>query len=169
MSQADRSRRKDAGRTPGTALRIALLVIPLIAASGCPATYTGPTLTGDESQYTVTVPRPYDNVWDDLIEHVSSSSFAIKHVERASGLVSFDFVALENVGTYVDCGIYSGKGRSMPYLEWVVRQGYRMRLTGWMNIYVRGAFRHTDHGSCDGTIRRGSCRAKRHDMAAVEI
>ena len=117
------------------------LVTVVILATACGATYLPPNLAINESDYSVTISRPFSEVWANLIDHISRSSFALKQVERASGLVTLDFGANAEVDKYVDCGraVWRRSGREESMMSFYRGKGYPIELTGWMNVFVRAS------------------------------
>ena len=116
-------------------------VTVVILATACGATYVPPNLAINESHYSVTIDRPFSEVWANLIDHVSRSSFALKQVERASGLVTLDFGANAEVDKLVDCGraIWRRSGRDESMMTFYRGKGYPIELTGWMNVFLRAS------------------------------
>lgn len=86
----------------------------------------------------VTVSRPYDEVWDSLVRMAAQTFFAIDNFERSSGLMTLSFGA-ENASRFIDCGQFTVQGRvnfSGPWVEWV-QQSADARLQGRMNLLVQ--------------------------------
>ena len=83
----------------------------------------------------------YDQVWEALIDHASSTFFAIDTFERDSGLMTLSFGA-SDVDRFIDCGyiaIWQGNSGTLfdgPYLEYI-QGNFDNRLQGQMNIVVR--------------------------------
>ncbi|MHC4378236.1 MAG: hypothetical protein ACYS26_16670 [Planctomycetota bacterium] len=115
------------------------------------ADYTDPDTSSSESDWSRTIDRDFDVVWQSLIDHVSGTFFAIDNFEKESGLITLSFGA-SNIDDFVDGGQWTFKRTAGPdpitgapitalefegnYAEYTERH-LNAELTGSMNIFVR--------------------------------
>jgi hypothetical protein len=79
---------------------ILILAVSLFAAS-C-ATYTPPVKKNIVNKMIFN--KPYDEVWNKIIDYMSSHSLPIKNMEKASGLIVTESVSILNNDKCMDCG-----------------------------------------------------------------
>lgn len=113
------------------------LIVTVLFLQGCAtASYTPPpTAAADPSEYTIIVNKPYDVAWQDLINHASSTFFAIDQFEKDSGLMTLEFGA-SDAARFIDCGEWNDStGFSGNYASHLA-QRFNGTLSGKMNILV---------------------------------
>lgn len=121
-------------------MRHLLLSLTFIFLIGCGVTtpeYTAPD-TQPAEKTTVTVDKPFDEVWQGLISFTSQRFFAIDSYEKASGLMTLTFSAEPE--RFVDCGSISTDGPPSyegSYIGWFDERPAQLNLTGSMNLTVQ--------------------------------
>jgi hypothetical protein len=98
-------------------LRQRYLVSGLILLSGCVSgdtSYTPPADYAQNSQNSVVIARPFDDVWAKSVANLGKSFFVINNLEKSSGLINVSYSG--NPEQYVDCGrahiyVSNAKGR----------------------------------------------------------
>jgi hypothetical protein len=121
-------------------LSILTLSVTVLTFYSCPRypTYTPPPQSSFDSQDRVrTINKGFDEVWTALIEYVSSTFFAIKSFEKASGLLTLQFGS-GNPAEFVDCGYIKSVARRYegPVIGGLEQFG-SVSLDGAMNIFVK--------------------------------
>lgn len=117
------------------------------------AEYTPPaTDSDDQSAWARTIERPFDQVWEALVDHVSGTFFSIDNFEKESGLMTLTFGSA-GIAEFVDGGHWKYRqtpgydrstgrhsaldidfdGNYCEYLD-LYQAG---RLSGRMNLFVR--------------------------------
>jgi len=117
-------------------MKHAIILLLTIFITSCTAigpmrTYIPPTIS-EGNAYSATLNKTYDKAWEDLINYLSVSSFAIDNFEKDSGLVTLSFGA-GRITEYVDCGTMDGTN----YIDFLKLGNYRVSFTGKMNISLR--------------------------------
>ena len=113
---------------------------------GCaPMQYTPPPPLADEEPHIQVIARPYDDVWDDLIEYAAQNFFQITTLEKDSGIISASY-RTDRPAEYIDCGQYETKVIDALTKERKVKRGaYTDKiaqddwatLSGQINIAVK--------------------------------
>lgn len=101
-------------------------------------TYNSPTqVSYNPDDRARTINKGFDEVWTALIEYVSSTFFAIKSFEKASGLFTAQFGS-GNPSQFVDCGYIKSvtKNYEGPVVDGFEKFG-SINLDGAMNIFVK--------------------------------
>src|SRR6056297_1529733 len=114
-----------------------LLIVVILGLQGCATASYTPPATGavDPSEYTIVVNKPFDVAWQDLVNHASSTFFAIDQFEKDSGLMTLEFGA-SDLARFVDCGEWQDStGFSGAYATHLARR-FNATLSGKMNILV---------------------------------
>ena len=118
-----------------------LVTLISILCVGCAAvtqpTYVPPVPFTESGANVIKVDKPFDEVWEALIEYSSKSFFAIKNFEKESGLLTLSF-GLSEPEKYVDCGEIHAPHMDYegPILNAVQTTGY-VDLDGAMNLFVK--------------------------------
>ena len=83
-------------------LRTTLVV--LVGLVGCSSSmvYRPPVLTG-ENDGSTRIELPFDEVWEELIDMLSTSFLSIEFLEKDSGFIRLNF-GLAHPEDYIDCG-----------------------------------------------------------------
>jgi len=133
-------------------LAVALLLAPLSSCATTSASYVPPRLPNQQTDWSRSIQKPFDEVWEALIDHASGTFFAIDNFEKESGLLTLSFGG-SRLDRFVDGGDWeynesSGMdpmtGRTVGadvefdgnYATFL--QQYRTAsFTGKMNIFVR--------------------------------
>ena len=114
----------------------------LVGLVGCSSSmvYRPPVLTG-ENDGSTTIELPFDGVWEELIDMLSTSFLSIELLEKDSGFIRLD-LRVAHPEDYIDCGhaVYQPPNEEFafdcPYAQYLNR--FRdVQLVGSMNIYVR--------------------------------
>jgi hypothetical protein len=53
---------------------------------------------------TITIERPFDEVWNSIVRRLAASRYQIDHIEKASRIITLGF-ATDDAETFVDCGL----------------------------------------------------------------
>lgn len=81
----------------------------------------------------------FDDTWAALVEHASSTFFAISSFEKSSGLMTLTFGS-DQPARFIDCGHITadvaGRKIDMPYAQFLV-DFHRATLQGRMNLLAR--------------------------------
>ena len=136
-------------RFPLMVVVLTSVAVPISSCATIPqtsATYAPPETTPPRANEIV-LNATYDQTWEALIDHASSTFFAIDTFERDSGLMTLSFGA-SDVDRFIDCGNITIRQGDVavvfdgPYLEYI-QGNFRNQLQGQMNIVVRpqGTFR----------------------------
>jgi hypothetical protein len=80
---------------------LAIVVVLLLTGCAGRVDYTPPGPLGPTTN-SITVDRPMDEVWSQLIPALGTRFFVINNLDRASGLINFSYAG--NPEAYVDCG-----------------------------------------------------------------
>lgn len=120
-----------------------ILLLPILFLSCSSVNYTPPAPV-DDSEISVIVDQDYDTTWESLIDHVSSTFFAIDNFEKASGLITASFGA-SDPNEFVDCGFHSARWMGAGYRQMefegtyvdFLRTHQDADLSGRMNITTR--------------------------------
>lgn len=122
-----------------------LLLLTLIIFSGCATqvNYTPPE-TSTDSDISIIINNDYDTTWSALIDHVSSTFFAIDNFEKESGLITADFSA-SDPNNFIDCGYHSASWIGEGYQKQEFEGSYidflstyfESDFTGRINITTR--------------------------------
>ena len=120
--------------------RFAAVAVLALWVSGCAVGFTPPVGSNAPDQYEVIVDRPFNDVWDDLVEYSSRAFFGIDDAERDSGSLTLSFGA-ESPGDFVDCGtvvIAGERVTTIEFFEMPVRVGPEdiTELRARMNVFV---------------------------------
>jgi predicted small lipoprotein YifL len=115
-----------------------ILIVSLLGACGVKGTYSPPRHDNNHNKYTVTLNRPYDEVWKSLIQYSASEFFAIDNYEKDSGLITLDFGA-SSPSEFITGGDWTFTAPNFnfagDYVEFMEK--YRnASLNGRMNIVV---------------------------------
>ena len=120
-------------------VRVAVTLLAVAFLAGCgKVTYTAPIHSNNMKNYSVTIDKPFEDVWKSLIQYSASTFFAIDNYEKDSGLITLDFGS-SNPSHYVTGGHFtvSAPGASFDgdYVQFfeMYRGG---KLDGRMNIVV---------------------------------
>ncbi len=119
---------------------IALILVSCVTQR---ATYEPPEPVDRDDRHRRVVNRPYDDVWDALIQHAAATYFLIDNFEKDSGLITLTFGS-ENPSDFVDGGLWTLKafkhGHSFEfdgkYVDYLATY-QELTLIGRMNIVVR--------------------------------
>lgn len=132
-------------RTEGIPMRLIMGALLSAVLTGCAATgtYTPPSSNRTES-FSAVVDQDYDATWRAIIDHVSSTFFAIENFEKDSGLITVSF-GTANPGDFIDCGEWTAKWTDANYRQHTfdgsyvefMRLYHAAQLTGSMNISAR--------------------------------
>lgn len=125
-------------------MKLFLITILSVFTYGCAtATYTPPN-EGNNLESKIVINKNYDKTWNAIINHLSSSYFAIDNFEKDSGLITVSFGA-DNPTDFIDCGNikvkwtdqnYNQHNFNGPYVNFL-KQEYGADLAGKMNITAR--------------------------------
>lgn len=91
-------------------MRSVVLIGCLVALAGCATSefdYQGPRGNPPTSQSLV-LEKPFDETWDQLVDHVSKTFFSIDNFEKDSGLMIVNF-STQASRKYVECGTLNAK------------------------------------------------------------
>lgn len=127
-------------------LSILLLILLLATFVGCvsvKATYKPPVEDNAKSKFSRIVNKPFNQVWDALINYSAGTFFGIDNFEKASGLLTLSFGA-SNAKEYVTGGYWKTDMRygvnelhfEGDYVEYLTMY-QNGELSGKMNIVVR--------------------------------
>jgi len=82
---------------------IIVFITLFIASASASAVYTPPAQNNSEKQFSKIINKPYDEVWDNLINYAASTYFGIENFEKESGLLTLSFGA-SNPEEYITGG-----------------------------------------------------------------
>jgi hypothetical protein len=144
----------------GTRTRQVMLLLPglalILICAGCLSgnlEYTPPQSTAPSAPNSLTVDKPLDTVWKELVPALGTRFFVINNLDKESGLVNVSYSG--NPESYVDCGqieswvdnargkrTYNMPGASSQPYEFKGTDGNlyfserQMRLDGRMNLIL---------------------------------
>lgn len=122
-------------------MRKGLLVLVVLITGCSTARYTAPSAPQKPS-FTTVINEGYDQTWEAVIDHVSSTFFAIENFEKESGLITVTFGS-DDPDEFINCGNhfvkitrnYRTQTFDGPYETFVV--GMNGSFSGRMNISAR--------------------------------
>jgi len=113
-----------------------LMTASLVFSSGCAtASYAPPGTGAGNASNEVTVERSFDEVWTALVDYASSTFFAIKNFEKASGLMTVSFGS-GSLTDFINCGTWNALAFRGPYVNYL-KTGADTQFDGSMNIRVK--------------------------------
>jgi hypothetical protein len=120
-------------------VRNILLVCLGIFLVGCATgTYAPPMHSADKTKYSIELDKPFDTVWQDLIQYAAGTFFAIDNYEKDSGLITLSFGS-NDPAQFITGGQWTAKNLSQSYSGDYVDFLHRYHgatLEGKMNIVV---------------------------------
>lgn len=96
--------------------------------------YVKPTHEDKKENYTLTVNKSFDEVWNQLIEYSASTFFAIDNYEKDSGLITLSFGSSQP-SEFITGGYWEAIGYKGDYVDFSADFN-NGRLSGKMNIVV---------------------------------
>ena len=97
---------------------IVIFISFLFAGCSAPFIYKPPTKDNSQNKYSKVYNKPYDAVWDALINYSGSTFFSIDSFKKASGLLTLSFGS-SNPQDFVTAGLWKGyvvyKAKSMHF------------------------------------------------------
>jgi hypothetical protein len=124
-------------------MSITVVMLSLTSCVSVKAIYTPPIVDNSPLEYSKIINKPFDEVWDALINYSASTFFGIENFEKDSGLLTLSFGA-SNPQNYVTGGHWKADvvygmnelhfdGDYVEYLS-LHQNG---KLTGKMNIVIK--------------------------------
>lgn len=113
----------------------------LLLFSGCSVNKYAPPVTGQSAeQFSVIVEKPFEEVWSSMMEFASENLFGLDHIEKDSGLITFDFSG-STPSEWITGGTWeynpiAADHTAMDYADYL-HDTYGGRLEGKANVFIR--------------------------------
>jgi len=124
------------------------------------------------------IPKPFDAVWQSVIETFAELKLPIMNMEKASGLITTDWISFrgqDNTTGYCDCGglginvEIDRLGRFNVYVEKVGESSCELEVNSFFENSTRSALIHNGPSSVGKCVSTGKLEAEIYKRVSEKI